>query len=342
MASALTLPFVTEAPYAAAPLIFPEPRPDFYELAPLRYDFPAVTLNSLRDVVVRGRSNMLTTPDGVLRHGLVDPLTETAPEDFYGRLTSLEDGGSLSWSCNDPGPKALIRSLRNEIVYGAWRAGGLGGSPDLQPGGGAAVLRAILASQFVSSLDYRGKVAGAAGSGRWKRCAGLSCGLRMAEARQLERSILRKLIAPMLAGLAFAAVAANAQAQAAAAPADGKALFTAKCGICHANTPTGGPVVGPSLYGVVGRKAGSKEGFHYSKALPATGVTWQPAIIDKFISSPTTFAPGTFMPINVPDAGERKLIVGYLATLGAEPAAEEPKAKATTTKKTSSKTTKKS
>jgi cytochrome c2 len=137
----------------------------------------------------------------------------------------------------------------------------------------------------------------------------------------------------LLAGLAMSAVGAQAQAQ---APADGKALFTAKCGICHANTPTGGPVVGPSLYGVVGRKAGSKEGFHYSKALPATGVTWQPAIIDKFISSPTTFAPGTFMPINVPSADERKLIVAYLATLGAEPAAEEPKAKTTTTKKASS------
>jgi cytochrome c len=162
----------------------------------------------------------------------------------------------------------------------------------------------------------------------------------MTEPRQLERSILRKLIGPVLAVLALATVAAHAQAQApAAAPTDGKALFTAKCGVCHANTPTGGPVVGPSLYGVVGRKAGSKEGFHYSKALPATGVTWAPPLIDKFISNPTTFAPGTFMPINVPDAGERKLIVGYLSTLGSE-GADAPKATTTTTKKKSSASTK--
>ena len=41
----------------------------------------------------------------------------------------------------------------------------------------------------------------------------------------------------------------------------GKATFAAMCGVCHAVTPTGGPIEGPNLIGVVGRKAGSQPDF---------------------------------------------------------------------------------
>jgi capsular polysaccharide biosynthesis protein len=110
------LPFSTEAAYAeraglarqvlyeaerveaGAPVLFPGPDPDFYDLAPLRYDFPAVTLARLDDVVVRGRSNILTLPDGVLRHGLADLAVETTAEQFYGRLALADDWSTAAWS----------------------------------------------------------------------------------------------------------------------------------------------------------------------------------------------------------------------------------------------------
>jgi capsular polysaccharide biosynthesis protein len=120
MASPLILPFVTEDAYArwagapqevlyeaervegGAPLVFPEPEPDFYDLTPLGYDFPAVTLTTLRDVVVRGKANVLTPPEAILRHQLFNPATEVIPEEFYGRLAFAGDRGSGAWMPTDP------------------------------------------------------------------------------------------------------------------------------------------------------------------------------------------------------------------------------------------------
>ena len=58
----------------------------------------------------------------------------------------------------------------------------------------------------------------------------------------------------------------------------GKATF-ARCAICHELKP-GVNKLGPSLYGVFGRKAGTAPGFSYSEALKATGWTWDAARID--------------------------------------------------------------
>jgi len=118
MAQPPTLPFLTEGAYAAErglaqpvlaeasraeggrPPIYPAS--DFYDLSPLAYDFPALTLTTLRDVVVRGRSNVLTTPDAILRHGLVERATEIGPEEFYGHLRIAEDWASATWAAHDP------------------------------------------------------------------------------------------------------------------------------------------------------------------------------------------------------------------------------------------------
>jgi len=82
--------------------MFPRPAVDFYDDEPLRCEAPAVTLTAWRDIVVRGRSNVLTAPRAILRHGLIDPQTDVTPEEFYGRLGIFPDLGRAHWAPLDP------------------------------------------------------------------------------------------------------------------------------------------------------------------------------------------------------------------------------------------------
>lgn len=103
-------------------------------------------------------------------------------------------------------------------------------------------------------------------------------------------------------------VAASAQDAAA-----GKAAF-AVCSACHSVSGSNG--VGPSLQGVLGRKAGSAPGFRYSAAMKAAATTWDAASLDAFIAHPQQAVPGNAMPFaGVADVKVRNDIVAYLGTL---------------------------
>jgi cytochrome c len=119
--------------------------------------------------------------------------------------------------------------------------------------------------------------------------------------------------------LAMAAVLAAPSAFAADA-ANGKAVFDRVCVICHSTTTEpGGPVVGPTLAGVVGRKsAGVKEFAMYTQALKDSKLTWNEKTLDEFLASPMTKVPGTMMVMPVPDARERADVIAYLSTLKAK------------------------
>jgi cytochrome c len=87
-----------------------------------------------------------------------------------------------------------------------------------------------------------------------------------------------------------------------------------KCAICH-NFDKGGPnLIGPNLYGVIGRKVASHEGYEYSEALKSKGGTWDYAMIDHMIENPNAFAPGTKMALfpGLPDAKERADVLLFL------------------------------
>lgn len=116
--------------------------------------------------------------------------------------------------------------------------------------------------------------------------------------------------------LASLVIAAPAMAQAPSATGDaanGQAVFEDRCTLCHA--PAGGGQ-GPSLKGVVGRKAGSLPGFNYSAALAASGLTWTAANLDRFLAGPSALVPGTAMQAMIPDPAQRRDLIAYLATLG--------------------------
>ena len=101
----------------------------------------------------------------------------------------------------------------------------------------------------------------------------------------------------------------------AADPAAGKAVFQATCSICHSVQP-GQNKIGPTLFGVVGRKSGSVPGYTYSPANLAAGLTWDAATLDKYLEAPRTVVPGTKMTYaGQKDAEKRANLIAYLATL---------------------------
>jgi cytochrome c len=115
----------------------------------------------------------------------------------------------------------------------------------------------------------------------------------------------------MALSLLCAAAAGPALAQDAAA---GGALFKQRCSTCHTVTPGQAPGMAPNLYGVAGRRAASTT-FNYSAALKASGLTWDPATLDKFLTSPMKMVPGTRMLIPVADPKQRADLIAYLGSL---------------------------
>ncbi len=99
----------------------------------------------------------------------------------------------------------------------------------------------------------------------------------------------------------------------------GKIFFQQSCALCHADSlgPENEEVVrqGPSLVGILGRRAASSANFNYSKALAASGLIWDAPTLDRFLTNPATAVPGTTMPIAVANAGDRADLIAYLSTL---------------------------
>src|ERR1035441_7647229 len=102
-------------------------------------------------------------------------------------------------------------------------------------------------------------------------------------------------------------------------PASGKVFFQQGCALCHATVLGQGNAAasgqGPSLVGVVGRRAASVANFGYSRAMAESGITWDPATLGAFLAAPTALVPGTTMPAAVPNAADRLNVIAYLATL---------------------------
>ena len=94
-----------------------------------------------------------------------------------------------------------------------------------------------------------------------------------------------------------------------------------KCAACHTFDKGGRPLVGPNLWGVIGRPKASQPGFNYSPALKAKGGNWTIDDLNQFIANPRGFVPGTNMTFaGIPRAGERADIIVYLNSLSDSPA----------------------
>lgn len=98
-------------------------------------------------------------------------------------------------------------------------------------------------------------------------------------------------------------------ADAAPDAAQGRELFAERCSACHALDQN---KLGPMLGGVVGRKAGSVPGYHYSQALQNASLVWSKDKLDRWLTDPQKFIPGAKMPVRILDAVTRRDLVAYL------------------------------
>ena len=67
-----------------------------------------------------------------------------------------------------------------------------------------------------------------------------------------------------------------------------------QCKICH-SLEAGKNLLGPSLHGLIGRKAGSLPGYSYSPAMKNANVTWTDDTLSRYLADPKAFVPGDKM-----------------------------------------------
>ena len=97
--------------------------------------------------------------------------------------------------------------------------------------------------------------------------------------------------------------------------AAGKALFNQKCAICHSPVE-GQNKIGPSLWGVVGRKAGTLATYTYSDAMKNANRTWNADTLNDYLTNPRQKIPGVKMIFaGLPQESDRQNVIAYLSTL---------------------------
>jgi cytochrome c len=126
----------------------------------------------------------------------------------------------------------------------------------------------------------------------------------------------------VIAAVVVAAAPAAGLAQPAGDPAKGQALY-AQCAACH-EIDSDANTLGPTLKGVMGRKAGGLDGYNYSGPMKRAEITWTAQTLDAFLADPQGAVPGTKMPFaGMADAGERADLVAYIQSK-AGPASAAP------------------
>jgi cytochrome c len=95
----------------------------------------------------------------------------------------------------------------------------------------------------------------------------------------------------------------------------GKKVFK-KCKACHTVDEGGKNLVGPNLFGVVGAKAARHAGYKYSKAMIASGLTWDEATLDTYLKKPRALVKKTKMTfVGLKKEKHRANVIAYLKTL---------------------------
>ncbi len=95
--------------------------------------------------------------------------------------------------------------------------------------------------------------------------------------------------------LVVAALATTARAQTEPPSLERGGALWAKCQACHSIVPNGRNLVGPALYGVFGRTAGTLPGYRYSEAMKASGMVWTEENLDRYLAATQDVIPGSKM-----------------------------------------------
>jgi cytochrome c len=131
------------------------------------------------------------------------------------------------------------------------------------------------------------------------------------EASLSNPAVLRSFLALVgMLGLSLVISAAMAEGD----PLAGKRVF-AKCAVCHTAEP-GKNKIGPSLFNLIGRPAGSASGYTYSPAMHDLNKIWDTAVLDEYLAAPKAMVPGTKMIFpGIANKQERDDVIAFLGTL---------------------------
>ncbi len=126
---------------------------------------------------------------------------------------------------------------------------------------------------------------------------------------------MRFLNVAMLVALAMSGLLSEPQlACAEGDAAKGRNGYQSWCIGCHGDKETI-QSVGPSLVGLLGRRAGTVGGSTYSRNLYESGIVWGEKSLQRYLASPTDTVHRTIMPIGLHNPKERDDIIAYLKTL---------------------------
>ncbi len=119
----------------------------------------------------------------------------------------------------------------------------------------------------------------------------------------------RSIVITLVCAIALVTAAAAGQDNEAAAR--GEKRFE-ECASCH-SVAAGEHGVGPSLHGIIGRRAASIEDFRYSPAMRKSDITWTPETLNTFIADPQMLVPANRMAYaGLIDPAERADLIAYL------------------------------
>jgi cytochrome c2 len=100
-----------------------------------------------------------------------------------------------------------------------------------------------------------------------------------------------------------------------ASVAAGRQVYERHCRTCHGGTAAADSPIGPSLVGIIGKKAGTQPSGVHSLASIDSGIVWDRASLRRFLSAPSREIPGTSMPVSVTDPAELESLLDYLESL---------------------------
>jgi cytochrome c len=85
------------------------------------------------------------------------------------------------------------------------------------------------------------------------------------------------------------------------------------CAHCHQIGPGAHSMTGPSLQGVIGRKAGTLTGYPFSPAMRSSGLVWDAATLDRFIAAPQQTVPGSRMIFaGIDEPARRQALIAFI------------------------------
>ena len=128
---------------------------------------------------------------------------------------------------------------------------------------------------------------------------------------------MRSLAPTFSSPAAVILIAALPAAQAQTSSDAGQIAYNNACRTCH-SIREGDNRLGPSLYGIVGKKAGTVSGYDSSPAMQQSGVVWDEENLDKFITDPEQVVHGNAMkPFGgISSEDERQKIISHLKSAG--------------------------